>query len=196
MKGFSDLNRANVSPALTFIRWIFAEIERWMATSKFASASLRRHLVPWPWDIGKPLVSNTLFRILQTWVVLLPLAVGLISAFPVVIGFEGFYFSIGENFSAPFSFKASFVSAVLLLMAILLFRWRCPSVVSKNSADFSSIPRSVTDEMLVEQIRDFILAGLPRRLSIGDEVIVESLRSPIQIERKSGYSWNRISSFS
>ncbi len=131
------------------------------------AGGLKRWFFPPYWHTAKPLVSDEIFRLIKYWIIVCPLIVAVVSSFPVEITFpEGFKVKVGAGFVVPFSFKLSFVSALLLMAALACYKLRCPSFIQKHEARFNDFPDTLTNTNFLAEYREFCLNGLPRTITI------------------------------
>jgi len=135
------------------------------------SGGLNRWFFPPYWHAAKPFVSDGIFRLIKYWIIVCPLIVAIVSSFPVEVTFpEGFKVVVGGNFVVPFSFKLSFVSALLLMASLACYKVRCPSFIQKHEARFSAFPDTLTNTDFLAEYREFSLGGLPRTITIEGKV--------------------------
>ena len=153
-------------PFLRAIRQRVIRIENFFGRLDEAGG-LKRWFFPPYWHTAKPLMSDGIFRLIKYWIIVCPLIVAIVSSFPVEITFpEGFKIEIGDGFVVPFSFKLSFVSALLLMAGLACYKLRCPSFIQKHEARFNDFPDTLTDTDFLAEYREFSLGSLPRTISI------------------------------
>ncbi len=133
-----------------------------------------QRLYPPVWSVAKRVVDNaTLYRYVRLWAVICPFIVGLLSVFPVTIEARGIAVTLDTLPQIPFSFILSFIGAVCLLVAILIYRLASPALIREFEPVFTSLPDRLPLDGLIERVRKTLIERLPVRITAGDVTYVK-----------------------